>query len=86
MNTVRIALANIRYPASPEESVLLVTQAIAQASARQADIVCFPECYVPGYRTREVAAPPPDAAFLRAAWATIAEAAAEADVGVVLGT
>jgi predicted amidohydrolase len=86
MNTVRIALANIRYPASPEESVLLVTQAIAQASARQADIVCFPECYVPGYRTREVAAPPPDAQFLRAAWATIAEAAVEANVGVVLGT
>jgi hypothetical protein len=28
----RIALANIRFPATPEESVTLVEQAIAQAS------------------------------------------------------
>lgn len=50
MNTVRIALANIRFRATPEESVTLAEQAIAQASIECVDLICFPECFVPGYR------------------------------------
>src|SRR4030095_1593025 len=56
------------------------------ASAAKADIVCFPECFVPGYRGLGKTAPPADAAFLERAWSTIAASAAEADVAVVLGT
>ena len=47
---VRIALANLPIPATPEQSVALAEQAIAAASAKGAEILCFPECYVPGYR------------------------------------
>lgn len=86
MNEFRIALANIRFPATPEESVTLAEQAIAQASIERADIVCFPECYVPGYRGLGKTVPPPDPAFLERAWSAIAEAAAKASVAVVLGT
>ncbi|MFN7998593.1 MAG: carbon-nitrogen hydrolase family protein [Bryobacteraceae bacterium] len=86
MSTFRIALANIRYPASPEESVALAEGAIAQASKEHAGIVCFPECFVPGYRRPGKAAPPPDPAFLERAWSTIAAAAAKGNVAVVLGT
>ncbi len=50
MTTFRIALANIRFPTSPEESVTLAEQAIARASLEGAGLVCFPECFVPGYR------------------------------------
>ena len=86
MGTVRIALANIRSAATPDESVALTRAAIEQASARQALVVCFPECYVPGYRTPDRPLPPPDAAFLERAWSAVAEAAAAAGVAVVLGT
>jgi len=86
MNMIRIALANIRFPATPEESVALVEQALAQASAEGAALVCFPECYVPGYRGLRKRVPPADAAFLERAWAAIAAAAAKATVAVVLGT
>jgi predicted amidohydrolase len=86
MTTVRIALANIAYPATPDESVVRARAAIAQASADGALVVCFPECYVPGYRTPDRTPPPPDVAFLERAWASIAEAAAAAGVAVVLGT
>lgn len=85
-NTFRIALANIRFPASPDESVALAEDAIAQASAQGTDLICFPECYVPGYRAPGKAIPPPDPAFLERAWSTIATAAAKANVAVVLGT
>jgi predicted amidohydrolase len=86
MNTFRIALANIRFPATPEESVCLAEQAIAQASVERADLICFPECFVPGYRAPGKQVPPPDPAFLERAWSAIAAAAAKANLAVVLGT
>jgi predicted amidohydrolase len=76
MNTYRIALANIRFPATREESVSLAADAIAQASQEQADIICFPECFVPGYRGVNKGELPPNPAFLESAWSTIASAAA----------
>jgi predicted amidohydrolase len=86
LSTFRIALANLPYPASPGESVTRVTEAIAQASAAGAGLVCFPECYVPGYRSRDRQLPPPDPAFLDRAWMTIAEAAGRAGIAAVVGT
>jgi predicted amidohydrolase len=83
---IRIALANLRYPAIREESVSLATEAIGQAAAAGAHIVCFPECFVPGYRAADKGVPPADAAFLERAWAAVATAAGRARVAVVLGT
>src|SRR5678810_383110 len=86
MTTFRIALANLRFPANRDDSVQRATQAIAQAGERGAGVVCFPECYVPGYRAQGKGVPAPDAAFLDSAWSTIADAARRAGVAVVLGT
>jgi predicted amidohydrolase len=82
----RIALANLRFPATPDESVALVEQAVDQASLAGARIVCFPECFVPGYRGIDKAVPPADPVFLESAWAAIAKTAARARTAVVLGT
>jgi len=86
MGIFRIALANIQFPPTPEESVALAEQAITQASAESAGLICFPECYVPGYRLMGKRVPPPDAVFLERAWARIASAAEKADIAVILGT
>lgn len=86
MTSYRIALANLGYPVSPDASVTRAMDAIAHAAARDARIVCFPECYVPGYRRRDVQLPPPDAAFLERAWDRVAECAAQHQVTVVLST
>ena len=86
MATVRIALANIPFPPTPEQSVVLAASAIRQAAIENAEIICFPECYIPGYRALGRPIAPPDAAFLEGAWATIAAVAAEVHVGVILGT
>jgi predicted amidohydrolase len=85
-NNARIALANLPYPDSREDSIVKVVAAVDQAAAAGAAIVCFPECYVPGYRTSTRPAEPPDAAFLDRAWATIAQAAGRARIAVILGT
>ena len=86
MSSFRIALANLRSPKTPQESVILAEQAIAQASRERAGLICFPESFVLGYRWPGKPFPPPDSAFLEAAWSAIAAAAAKASIAVVLGT
>ena len=86
INLVRIALANVRFPGSLGESVQIAAQAIEGASVAGAEVICFPECFVPGYRAvgRNVAAP--KAELLEQAWSAIAQEAAKRGVAVVLGT
>lgn len=86
MPSVRVALANLRFPETPEESVTLAEQAIAEASREKTHLICFPECYVPGYRAQGKTIPPPDPDFLERAWARVAAAAARARLTVILGT
>jgi predicted amidohydrolase len=82
----RIALANLAFPATPEESVASAERTIAEAAVEHADIICFPECFVPGYRAPGKIIPSPDAAFLERAWSAIRTAALRANIVVILGT
>lgn len=84
--TVRIALANVPFPESPEHSIVLASEAIGEAARQGAEIVCFPECMIPGYRTPGSAIPASSEAFLERAWSAVRKAAAAAKVGVILGT
>ncbi|MEP6859356.1 MAG: carbon-nitrogen hydrolase family protein [Deltaproteobacteria bacterium] len=81
---LRIALANLRYPESPDDSVARVVAALGRADG--ARIMCFPECYVPGYRGLGHAPATVDEEWLERAWARIADAARAAECAVVLGT
>ena len=83
MKLFRIALANLHIPSTPDDSVASARDAITQAAEARAEIICFPECFVPGYR---IPAQPIDPAFLEQAWGAIAGTAAKAGVAVVLGT
>lgn len=64
----------------------MAEEAIAEAGLNRAAIVCFPECFIPGYRTAGRPLPAPDAAFLERAWSRVAAAAAKAKIAVVMGT
>jgi predicted amidohydrolase len=86
VDAFRIALANLRFPRTREESVARVRQATRDAATAGAGVVCFPECFLPGYRGAGKGVSPPDAEFLERAWSAVAETAAETGVAVVLGT
>ncbi len=66
---VRVALANIVRASSPDDSVARAVAAIEDAGHANADILCFPEAYVPGHRLMGATVPPPDQMFLQRAWA-----------------
>jgi len=86
MSPTRIALANLPVPETPDQSVVLVGQAIGQAAVSGAQVICFPECYVPGYRLIGKQSPPPNPEFLEYAYASVAAAAKSSRVSVILGT
>ena len=86
MALVRIALANIPYATSPNESVDRAEQAIADAARERAAILAFPESYIPGYRGETLKRPPADPAFLESAWSRLEKATAKAKITVALGT
>ncbi len=86
MELYRIALANLAIPKNREESVGLALDGIAQAASEGAGIVCFPECFVPGYRWPGRTVLPPDQAFLEQAWSTIGTAAGRHSITAILGT
>lgn len=86
MPRCRIALANLPFPASANDSLVRSLAAIADAGRQGVDLLCFPECYVPGYRAPGHPVGPPDAPFQERAWQAVAASARDANVGVVLGT
>jgi predicted amidohydrolase len=86
MSIVRVALANVRVPSSPDESVSLATRAIREASGHGAQVICFPECFIPGYRWPGSSMPAPDRAFLERAWAEVGASASNTGITVILGT
>jgi len=86
MATFRIALANLRIPSTPDESVDLAIAAVAEAGRQAAHVICFPECFVPGYRWPGQSAQPLERGFLDRAWAAVAASARNAGIAVILGT
>jgi predicted amidohydrolase len=50
---MRIALASPRVATSLDDGLRRVERLITQAAERQAEIVCFPEAYLPGLRGQE---------------------------------
>ena len=86
MPPVKIALANVAVPATREAAVTAAVAAIGEAGRAGALVLCFPECFIPGYRWPDGSLPAPDQAFLDHAWAAVAAAARDAGITVILGT
>ena len=80
-----IALASPRVASSLEEGLDKIRQALAEASARGAWIVCFPEAYLPGLRGLDFEVPPFDRARQDRALRAVAQWARIYGVATVLG-
>jgi predicted amidohydrolase len=80
-----IALASPRVAASIEEGLEKVKQLLSEAAAQDAEIVCFPEAYLPGLRGQDFEVPPFDQAQQAQALHAVAQWARDYKVATILG-
>ncbi len=81
---LRIALASPPFAGSIARALPLVEKFIADAAARGADIVCFPECYIPGLRGAGFSVEDHDPAGLEAARDRVCEFARAHAISVIM--
>ena len=80
-----IALASPRVASTLEEGLDKIKQFLAEASAQGAEIVCFPEAYLPGLRGLDFDVPPFDRAQQERALRAVAQWARTYEVATILG-
>jgi predicted amidohydrolase len=80
-----IALASPRAASSVEECLAKIERSISEAAAQGAEIVCFPEAYLPGLRGLDFEVPPFDQAQQERALQTVARWARRYEIATILG-
>lgn len=83
-NTMKIAIASPPYPKSIEDGLLQVEKLVKEAAAQQAEIVCFPESYLPGYPMEEFEIEVASPETLKAALNKACKIAAENNIAIIL--
>ncbi len=84
-DSVRIALASPRVAASVDDGLSRVERLMAAAAADGAQIVCFPEAYLPGLRGLDLEVPPFDQATQDQVIATVSGWAKAYRITTILG-
>jgi|SRR5579872_284416 len=80
-----IALASPGVASTLDEGLGKIKRLLADASAQGAEIVCFPEAYLPGLRGQDFEVPPFDPAQQERALHTVAQWARMSAVATILG-
>jgi predicted amidohydrolase len=80
-----LALASPRAASSVEEALAKIEQSLSQAAAAGADVVCFPEAYLPGLRGLDFAVPSFDPAQQEQALQAVSQWARAYKVATILG-
>jgi len=83
---MKIALASPPIPKSLEDGLNQVHKLIVEAAVLQAELVCFPETYLPGYRGYEYNGAAHDPVLLDSAISQVRDWARENNIAVILPT
>jgi 5-aminopentanamidase len=83
-SVVRIALASPPFPASIDDGLAWVKRYTHEAAQGGAEIVCFPESYIPGMRGIDEPVGPHDPTALAAAAASARQLARECGLAMIL--
>lgn len=81
---MKIALASPPFPASVKESLYQVEELVKDAARQHAEIICFPESYLPGYPLIEYKVEKPAAAELQLAVDKVCAIARDNNIAIIL--
>lgn len=81
---MKIALASPPFPKSMADALYWVEKLVKDATAQQAEIICFPESYLPGYPAIEYDVPKATAEDLQLALDKVCQLAAENAIAVII--
>src|ERR1700733_8795236 len=81
---MKIALASPPFPKSIADGLIQVEKLIKDAAKQQAEIICFPESYIPGYHCKEYKVEEHSPAKLQSALNKVCALAREYSMVVIL--
>lgn len=81
---MKIAIASPPFPKSVNDGLYWLEKLVKEASAQQAEIICFPESFIPGYPLPEFEVELCSPEKLRSALNTVCKIAAENNIAIIL--
>ncbi|GAC1306372.1 MAG: carbon-nitrogen hydrolase family protein [Mucilaginibacter sp.] len=81
---MKIAIASPSFPKSIEDGLFQVEKLVKEAVAQQAEIICFPESYIPGYPADEYEVEISSPKKMQAALDKACKIAAENHIAIIL--
>ena len=83
--TLRIALAALAHPETISQGIEKIEATLKYAAADGAQIICFPEAYLPGLRGTDLSLPPPDRKVQEHALQTVRGMARAHGIATIIG-
>jgi predicted amidohydrolase len=81
---MKVALASPPFPASINDGLYWLEKLVKEAAAQEAEIICFPESYLPGYPGMDYAAADRTQEKLQAALDSVCRIAAESSIAIIV--
>jgi predicted amidohydrolase len=81
---MKIAIASPPYPKSIQDGLFWIEKFVTDASEQQAEIICFPESYIPGYPGLNLISEKATPENLQAALDKVCTIAAENNIAVII--
>src|ERR1700750_3387474 len=83
-STMKIALASPSFPKSITDGLQWLEKLVIEAAAQQAEIICFPESFLPGYPYPEFSVEKATAQQLQVALDTACKIASANNIAIIL--
>jgi 5-aminopentanamidase len=81
---MKIALASAPFPSSVQDGLYWIERLVKEAMEKKAEIICFPESYIPGYPGMAIKPEAMDAEKLQAALDTVRHIAVQYNLAVIM--
>jgi len=81
---MKVAIASPPFPKSIEDGLHHVEKLVKEAAAQQAEIICFPESYIPGYPVAEYKVDASSPIKLQAALDAVRRIASENNIAIII--